>query len=58
MKTHVHVYKVISKAEIDSDKFDSIKDAEKNALNLAKSNELNFEGSDCRFIVLGFDVSK
>lgn len=58
MKTHVHVYKVISKAEIDSDKFDSIKDAEKNALNLAKSNELNFEESDCRFIALGFDVSK
>ena len=58
MKTHVHVYKVISKAEIDSNKFDSIKDAEKNALKLAKTGEANFKDSDCRFIVLGFDVSK
>ena len=58
MKIHVHVYKVVTKAEIDSEKFGSIEDAEKNALNLAKSNELNFVESDCRFIALGFEISK
>jgi len=58
MKTHVHVYKVISKAEVDSDEFDSVEEAEAVALKLAELGELNFEVSDCRFMLLGFDVSK
>lgn len=60
MKIHVHVYKVILKAEIDFDKdeFDSVEVAESTALKLVESGELSLGESDCRFIALGFDVSK
>jgi len=58
MKTHIHVYRVTLKAEVDSDEFESVEDAEKQALKLAESGELNFGESDCKFMALGFDVSK
>jgi len=58
MKTHVHVYKVTLKAEIDSDEFDSVEEAEAVALKLAEFGKLNFGESDCKFMALGFDVSK
>lgn len=58
MKIHIHVYKVILKAEFDSDEFDSVEEAEAVALKLAEFGKLNFGESDCRFMALGFDVSK
>ena len=58
MKTHIHVYKVTLKAEIEFDGFANMEDAEKEALKRAESGELNFEEPDCKFVALGFDISK
>lgn len=54
IKTHVHVYKVVSKAEVDSEEFETIEDAEKEALALARKELLDFGQSDCQFLSVGF----
>lgn len=51
---HVHVYKVIRKAEIDIDETD-LKVAMEEALRRAKNSELIFAQSDCEFLAEAFD---
>ncbi len=59
MKVHVHVYKVVGKAEIDL-KSSSIKKAEQKALRAikkVKNPKCIFGKSDYKYIAIGFDVS-
>ena len=51
---HVHIYKVIRKAELDVPVTD-VKEAMKLALENAKKGELIFGLSDCEFLAEGFD---
>lgn len=55
---HVHVYKVVGKAEVDFDhsKSISLEQREREALDMAKDGKLQFEESDCNFIALGFHI--
>jgi len=55
-KVHVHVYKVVMKAEVSFDHSDgaSLEQRQAEALEMAKADKLLFQKSDCEFIALGF----
>jgi len=55
-KNHIHVYKVIAKAEVDFETSDSVslEQHQEEALQMAKDDKLQFKSSDCNFVSLGF----
>lgn len=54
---HVHVYKVVAKAEVDTLAYNGIK-AKEFALEAVKSKILKMEESDCDLIAIEFEVIK
>lgn len=56
MKVHVHIYRVIAKAEFDIENAVGLDGASTIALSKAKANELVFSESDCEFITLPFEM--
>lgn len=56
MKTHVHIYHVMSKAEVDIDAESDVIAATM-AIGRAESGKANFRKSDCNFIAVVPEVS-
>lgn len=59
MKVHVHVYKVVGKAEITSER-DTVEQAQADALAMLKKVEKPrhlFGKSDCEYIAMAFSVT-
>jgi len=55
VRVHVHIYKVIGKAEKDLDA-ENTDEASKVALRSAKAGELAFGESDCEYIAIPYEV--
>lgn len=51
MKYHVHIYKVVEKAEINVEAKDEVEAQEK---ALAEKDKLKFSVSDCNYIAMEF----
>lgn len=54
MKMHIHIYKVLGKAEKDFPADTPAKEAKAKALQEAKEGKLDFNKSDCEFIAMDF----
>lgn len=55
MKIHVHIYKVVAKAEINLVTKDEA-EANEEALRIAKRDKLAFGKSDCEFLAISFNT--
>lgn len=53
-KYHVHIYKVIAKAEIDTLAYSEIK-AKEMALDALENNLIKLDTSDCKLIAIEFE---
>lgn len=58
MKYHVHVYKIVAKAEFDFDDVEDEVEARKKALSKAKEDDGLFGESDCKLLALTFEGEK
>ena len=55
-KDHIHVYKVVEKAEVDFNHCNniSVEQRQAEALQMAANGKLDFKKSDCKMVVIGF----
>ena len=57
MGYHIHVFKVVAKAEIDvGPEYKSADQAQKRALVLARADELEFRKSEIEYIAIPFET--
>jgi len=55
MEYHIHIYKIIGKAEVDLEK-ESVQAAQIEALQQAKTDSLQFSKSHCSFIAIASSI--